>query len=497
MSNFVDSSNLGVILTKIKSWAEGKFLTEHQDISGKVDKVSGKGLSTNDFTTTLKNKLDGIASGAEVNVQSDWNATSGDAMILNKPTIPTIPNLSKGTTSGSGNAVTDISVSGHTVTLTKGTTFLTEHQDISGKVDKVTGKGLSTNDFTTTLKNKLDGIASGAEVNVQSDWNQTTTTADDYIKNKPTIPTNTNQLTNGAGFQTASQVSTAISNAIKDITSFEYEVVTALPATGVKGKIYLVAHAHGTGDAYDEYIWTGSAFEKIGNTDVDLSGYQKKNVTVYVHFLSGGNYTFKSGYADGSAVMSFADVKALIDNNDNIVRFYDTDENMLMLGDLMTGLVNIFIEMVSIPSADQAYAILYTFSPNGTYTISNKRLVFTTRKINNKTLASDITLTASDVGAAPSTVLDSLDFSDPAAASTTSTTFIDSVSQTDGKISATKKTLPTASSSVAGITKVGASGGAAAYSHSHSYTNDSALTAAQIKTAFVNAGYYTDSNYPS
>lgn len=35
-----------------------------------------------------KQKLDGIASGAEVNVQSDWNAISGDAQILNKPSIP-------------------------------------------------------------------------------------------------------------------------------------------------------------------------------------------------------------------------------------------------------------------------------------------------------------------------------------------------------------------------------------------------------------------------
>ncbi|WP_407447875.1 hypothetical protein [Fibrobacter sp.] len=56
---------------------------------------------------------------------------------------------------------------------------------LQGKVDKETGKGLSTNDFTTAEKNKLAGIASGAEVNVQSDWNQVTTTADDYIKNKP------------------------------------------------------------------------------------------------------------------------------------------------------------------------------------------------------------------------------------------------------------------------------------------------------------------------
>lgn len=34
-------------------------------------------------------KLAGIAAGAEVNVNADWNATAGDALILNKPTIPT------------------------------------------------------------------------------------------------------------------------------------------------------------------------------------------------------------------------------------------------------------------------------------------------------------------------------------------------------------------------------------------------------------------------
>ena len=51
-------------------------------------------------------------------------------------------------------------------------------------------------------KQKLDGIASGAEVNVQSDWNQSTSTADDYIKNKPTIPSKTSDLNNDSGFIT-------------------------------------------------------------------------------------------------------------------------------------------------------------------------------------------------------------------------------------------------------------------------------------------------------
>lgn len=58
---------------------------------------------------------------------------------------------------------------------------------LSGKVDKVTGKGLSTNDFTNADVTKLNGIEAGAEVNVQPDWNQTNVDADDYIKNKPSI----------------------------------------------------------------------------------------------------------------------------------------------------------------------------------------------------------------------------------------------------------------------------------------------------------------------
>lgn len=86
-------------------------------LGNKVDKVTGKGLSTEDYTTAEKTKLAGIATGAEVNVQADWNETntSSDAYIANKPTIP--------------------------------------------------------------------------DAQIQADWNQTTTTAKDYIKNKPDVPT--------------------------------------------------------------------------------------------------------------------------------------------------------------------------------------------------------------------------------------------------------------------------------------------------------------------
>ena len=64
-----------------------------------------------------------------------------------------------------------------------------------------------------------------------------------------------------------------VDDAISGITEFEFSVVDALPRTGEKGIIYLVAHTHGTGDIYDEYIWVTDKFEKIGNTDIDLSSY--------------------------------------------------------------------------------------------------------------------------------------------------------------------------------------------------------------------------------
>lgn len=113
----------------------------------------------NNYTSTEKSKLSGIAEGAEVNVQPDWNqtGTTADDYIKNKPTIPTT-----------------------TSQLTNDSNFVVDASYVH-----------TDNNYSTTEKNKLNGIAEGAEVNIQSDWNQTGTTADDYIKNKPSIPTET------------------------------------------------------------------------------------------------------------------------------------------------------------------------------------------------------------------------------------------------------------------------------------------------------------------
>ena len=57
--------------------------------AGEIKTAYESNADTNAFTDSEKTKLAGIAAGAEVNVNADWNAVSGDAQILNKPTTIT------------------------------------------------------------------------------------------------------------------------------------------------------------------------------------------------------------------------------------------------------------------------------------------------------------------------------------------------------------------------------------------------------------------------
>ena len=275
----------------------------------KVDKIAGKGLSTNDFTNTLKTKLDGIQDGAEVNVNADWNAVSGDAQILNKPTIPSIAGLA-------------------TITYV-------DTQDAL-KVDKVAGKGLSTNDFTNTLKTKLDGIQDGAEVNVNADWNATS--GDAQILNKPTIPsaqvnsdwnatsgvaqilnkptiptpvTNTSELINDGedgvnpfitalDIPTTGQASTIVRD-VKNMTGATLTKGTIVYISGANGNKILVSKAQATSESLSSRTF-GLLQSNILNNGVgycvivgDLSGLDTSSFTegaqLYLSAATAGAYT--------------------------------------------------------------------------------------------------------------------------------------------------------------------------------------------------------------
>ena len=96
-------------------------------LNEKVDKVSGKSLSTNDYTNAEKTKLAGI----EANANNYTHPSSHPASII---------------------------------TETSEKRFVTDNEKATwnNKVDKISGKGLSTNDYTTEEKNKLQGIAVNA-----------------------------------------------------------------------------------------------------------------------------------------------------------------------------------------------------------------------------------------------------------------------------------------------------------------------------------------------
>lgn len=143
---------------------------------------------------------------------------------------------------------------------------------------------------TTTA---LGGVKVGSNLSVASDGTISATAME--WANISGKPTKLSEFTNDGVFITKAvsdlanyytKTETYTQNEVNDllagVTGISIEVVDTLPATGTNGVIYLVPHSHGTGDSYDEYVWVSSksAFEKIGNTDVDLSGYWSKTELV-------------------------------------------------------------------------------------------------------------------------------------------------------------------------------------------------------------------------
>lgn len=202
-------------------------------IARKVDKVDGKGLSSNDYTSDEKTKLAGIASGAQVNVLEGIQVAGTTISATNKiVNIPSATQSAPGAMSGDdkkkldgvatgaqANVIETVKVNGTAQTVTgkavdisvptkvsdiendsgfititdvpegaAGTTTTPKmdgtaavgtetafargdhvHPHDSTKVDAVDGMGLSHNDYTDTEKNKLSNIAAGAQVNVVTD----------------------------------------------------------------------------------------------------------------------------------------------------------------------------------------------------------------------------------------------------------------------------------------------------------------------------------------
>lgn len=190
-----------------------------------VQSQSGKGLSTNDYTTTEKNKLAGIAEGA--------NKTVVDAALSDTSANPV---ANKAVNAALAGKLDSASVIGSTDTTTAaGEGNVYSAKAVDGKISTAVA------DASTSLGNQIGG-------------KQDKLTAGDGIK------------------IVGSTISCTLDTTL-------YKVVEALPTAGQEtNKIYLVASASkGDQNNYTEYVWTGSAWEKLGEyaATVDLSAYAK------------------------------------------------------------------------------------------------------------------------------------------------------------------------------------------------------------------------------
>lgn len=247
-------------------WQRIKLLVTN-NVSNKVDKVSGKGLSTNDYTNAEKTKLAGIAEGAQKNVQPDWALTSGDGAIKNKPTIPT--KVSQLTNDSRYQTPSDVSTKVSTE-LGKLKFDYSQASDL-GIVDKDDISDANSY-FIFTRLYQHDGKISG-----------TAAQAGDVIEYK------VEELIDQNVLATQRFVKDNVASAVGKITSFEYKIVSELPpeSDGRKGTIYLLRHGgNDNTNSFDEYILVdtyssggityNAHYEKIGTTDIDLTPYAKK-----------------------------------------------------------------------------------------------------------------------------------------------------------------------------------------------------------------------------
>lgn len=181
-----------------ESRIETLLINQKEQIDNKVDKESGKGLSTNDFTTAEKTKLDGLAKIKSIGTGLALDDSTGELVttggsggsgtldyteLINKPQINGVilsgnKSLSdlgityESETPASDGTTLSLVTTGEKYTWNNKQSAIDDLSTIrSGAalgataVQPVTGKGLSTNDYTDTEKSKLADIAAGAEVN--------------------------------------------------------------------------------------------------------------------------------------------------------------------------------------------------------------------------------------------------------------------------------------------------------------------------------------------
>ena len=229
-------------------------------------------------------------------------AKSGDYEDLsNKPIIPSLDGYAKTTDiptkvsqlENDSNYLSSIPEEYVTETELSAKGYLTEHQDISSKVDKVEGKSL----ISDTEIARLASVDNYDDTDIRTELAKKA--------DATAIPSKVSELENDNKYQTESDVTTTLTDyatktyvgeQIANAEHLKREIVTVLPsdAEASDNIIYMLKVESATGnDKYKEYMKIDGTVQMVGDTSVDLSDYATKNDianTAIVHELTESEY---------------------------------------------------------------------------------------------------------------------------------------------------------------------------------------------------------------
>lgn len=320
----------------------------HPSDTTKVDKVSGKGLSTNDYTTTEKNKLAGIDEGANKTVvDSAMSSTSTnpvqnkivDAALATKVDKVSGKGLSTndytsdektklaGIDEGANKTVVDAAMSS---TSTNPVQNKTVNSALSNKVDKVDGKELSSNDYTDAEKTKLEGIEEKANNytlpnatsstlgGVKVGTNISVSNGTISVATGTTSAVGVVKLENAASASTTTAATPAAVKAVKDIADAKaakattlsgYGITDAYTKTEIDNKVSSALHYKGSKDTYADLPTTGNTTGDVWNVaEADTTHGVKAGDNVA---WNGTEWDVLAGTVDLSAYMLTTDMVAV------------------------------------------------------------------------------------------------------------------------------------------------------------------------------------------
>lgn len=220
------------------------------------------------------------------------------------------------------------------------------------------------------------------------------------------VPTTTSQLTNNSGFLTSS--SSAITSLGTRIDNLEnaipYLVVNELPATGAPKTMYLLNSRNENGDGYDEYLWVNEKWEQVGKNKVNSVNGKTGTVTITGDDI-GIHLVFEDTLETYDiSVTEFAHTifSAMFDFGETVDTVHSTKINGKELG----GEINLTASDVgALPSSTKIPTKVSDLTNDSQFTsettVNNKlaSYVKTSTTINGYPLSEPVVLKATDVGA--------------------------------------------------------------------------------------------------